>query len=220
MKNIRLICLLGVAALLFGIVPALAETETNTGSATGTTYPSAEVKAVPPIESTKAISENIIQGSGKEYFACMAKATSAREDSFLSGFNTFNSSAASAYSARKTALASAWTSSDNREIVQKAVNSVESAFRDSFNTAQKQWNITQQTITKKFNEDRVACVKLSTPQSTTGQATSQSLIERIKQLEAQIKELMLKLNASGVKTTQPAPQPTIQPTTPTSTSAY
>lgn len=189
MKSISKICLLGVSIALLGLTPAFAETN-NSGSVPSTT-------AVKPVEIKEV--ENLVQGTGKEYFACMARAASSRDEIIVNGISAYASGLTSAYSARKTAIATAWNSSDNRDTVQKAVNDAEKVFKDSLNAVQKNWNEVQNGANKQFSTARTECVKLSTAikPTTDNNQNIQSLLEKIKQLEAQIKELRAR-SASGV----------------------
>ncbi len=192
MKSISKICLIGISVAAFSLTPVFAETN-NTGS-TSTASPTASVTTVKPTE-TKDI-ENLVQGAGKEYFACMARATSARDESIVGGVSAYASGLTSAYSVRRSAVSTAWNSSENKESVQKAINDAEKAFKNSLNATQKTWNEVQNGANKQFSTARTECMKLSSG-TTNNNQNIQSLMERIKQLEAQIKELRAKAT-SGV----------------------
>ncbi|MDD4931200.1 MAG: hypothetical protein PHG66_03565 [Candidatus Colwellbacteria bacterium] len=198
MKKIGILAIV-IAIAALGFTSALAEVTTETNTASGTI--SAPTVSSAEIEKTKENTE-IITGYGKDYFVCMGKAISVREDAFISGLSAFNSSTQNAYAIRKTSLISAWNSSDDRNVIQKAVNDAEKTFKDTRSAAEKNWSSVQKKTSEDFNVSKTACIKLSTAiKPTTSASTQQSLLEMIKQLQAQIKELQAKLTAPKPATT-------------------
>ena len=198
MKKLLITGLIGAAAIT-GISVASAQEEIKTNTA----YPTS-VTSMPKIESGE--DSGAVQGTGKEYLSCMSRAVDTRESALISALQTYQSTVISARTAYKSTIVAAWNSSEDKNTVQTALKTAEKNLKDSMTGAEKVQNTAKESAQKQFNADRTACLKLSTTTVNTNNGanpTVQSLLEMIKKLQAQIKEL-----TSGNK--QPVQQPTIQ----------
>lgn len=198
MKKLLITGLIGAAAIA-GISVAAAQDEVKTDAA--------RPISITPMPKTDINEDSIaVQGTGKEFFSCMGRTAETRENALISSIQSYQSAAVSARNAYKSALVAAWNSSEDKGAVQTALKTAEKNFKDSMTVAEKAQNTVKESAQKQFNTDRTACLKLSTTTINTnngGNTTIQSLLEMIKKLQAQIKEL-----TGGNK--QPVQQPTIQ----------
>lgn len=88
--------------------------------------------------------------------ACISAAVDAREEALGDGSGVFTKAIDSAYSARATALHSAYTQSGT-EAIRKAVEAAWKSFTSATKEAQKTWRAAQHTAWKEFNIAARAC---------------------------------------------------------------
>lgn len=89
--------------------------------------------------------------------ACVKTALDKRETTLIAGHDTYATAIKNAYTARKTALLSAWDKTDTQER-RTAVRAADEAFRTAVKTARNSWNETRRVIWKTFSTERQACI--------------------------------------------------------------
>jgi hypothetical protein len=88
--------------------------------------------------------------------ACISAAVDAREKALVAGEGSFTKAVDAAYSARATALHSAYTQSGN-DAIRKAVDAAWKSFTEATRSAQKTWRSAQGDAWKSFNTAARAC---------------------------------------------------------------
>ncbi len=104
--------------------------------------------------------------------ACVKTAITKREDALIAGESAYATAVGSAYTARKTALLSAWDSADAKTR-RSAVRAADQAFKSAVQTARKTWNTTRRGAWNTFGTERKACSP-SISSSDTGSSIAEA----------------------------------------------
>ncbi len=108
--------------------------------------------------------------------ACIKTAVGKREDSLVAGHDAYALAIKNAYTARKTALMSAWDLTD-KTARRSAVKSADQAFRTSAKSARSTWNTARKASWKTFETDRKACLPTNSSSSVSSSDTGSSSVD-------------------------------------------
>ena len=117
---------------------------------------STTVNHVPPARDDVARARATSTVRAQADIACVAAATAAREQSLGAGMTTYTRSVNAAYTARASALASAYTQTGN-DAIRKVVKSASSAFGAAIKVAHKNWTTARTGAWSKFRSALKAC---------------------------------------------------------------